>query len=121
LVSVAVHALERGQRPVIPTLGLGAEAQVDAEARFLFLGEGLGEAGFAARVMGADIFPKFAVNSADAAEFPGGICEFFDENFFVEVGGLVCFVQAAQQLREMVGVLAGEQVRARGVGYGFVR
>jgi hypothetical protein len=115
-----MHALERGQGAVIPTLGLGTEAEVDAEARFLFLGEGFGEAGLAARVMAADIFPKFAVNSADAAEFPRGICEFFDENPFVEVGGLVGFIQAAQQFREMVGVLAGEQVRARRFGYGFV-
>ena len=96
MVSVAVHALERGQGAVIPALGLGAEAQVDAEARFLFLGKGFGEAGFTAGVMGADIFPEFAVNSADAAEFPCGICEFFDENFFVEVGGLVGLVQAAE-------------------------
>jgi len=116
-----VHALERGQGAVIPTLGLGTEAEVDTEARFLFLGEGFGEAGLAAWVMATDIFPKFAVNSADAAEFPCGICEFFDENFFVEVGRPVSFAEAAQQLREGVGVLAGEQVRAWRFGYGFVR
>jgi hypothetical protein len=83
LVSVAVHPLERSKGAVIPTLGLGAEAEMDAEARFLFLGQGFGEAGFAAGVIAADIFPKFAVNSADAAEFPRGICEFFDKNLLV--------------------------------------
>jgi hypothetical protein len=94
---------------------------VDAEARFLFLGQGFGEAGLSAGVIAADIFPKFTINPADAAEFPRGICEFFDENFFVAVGGLVGFVQAAQQLRELVGVLAGKHVRARGVGYVIIR
>jgi hypothetical protein len=64
--AVAVHALEGVEGAVVGALGLGANAQVDAEFRLLFLREGFGDTGLAAIVMAADILPEFAVNAANS-------------------------------------------------------
>ena len=64
--AVTVHALERVEGAVVGALGLGAEAEVDAESGFLFLDEGLGDSGLAAAIMAADILPEFAVDAANS-------------------------------------------------------
>jgi hypothetical protein len=61
-----MHTLEGVEGAVVGALGLGAEAQVDAEFRLLFLCEGFGDSGLAAAIMAADILPEFAVDAANS-------------------------------------------------------
>jgi hypothetical protein len=59
--------------------------------------------------MAADVLPEFAVDAADAAQFPGGVGKLLDQKVFVHVGRLVGFVEAAAELGECLLILAGEQ------------
>jgi hypothetical protein len=70
------------------------------------VGQGLGDSGLATVVMLADVVPEVAVNAADAAEFPGGLGKFLDQEVFVHVGGLMSFVEAAAELGEFLLILA---------------
>ena len=83
----AVHSLERVEGAVVGALGLGAEAEVDAESGFLFLDEGLGDSGLAVAVVAADVSPEFAVDAAGPLEFPVGTGELLDQDSFVGVLG----------------------------------
>ncbi len=91
-----------------------------SEARFLFLGERLGDAGFGAVVVGADVFPEVAVDAADPLQFPRGMGEFLDQETLVCVRGPVGLVEAVEQRVEFCGVFVREQVRVGGAGGLFV-
>jgi hypothetical protein len=64
--AVTMHALEGIEGAVVGALGLGANAQVDAEFRLLFLCKGFGNTCLAAIVMAADVLPEFAVDAANS-------------------------------------------------------
>jgi hypothetical protein len=108
-IAIAVHSLDGGQGAVVGALGLGSKAQVGSESGLFFLKEGLGDSGLGAVVMAADVFPEIAIDTPDAAEFPGGLGELLDQEVFVHVGGLVGFVEAAAEPGEFFLVLRGEE------------
>jgi hypothetical protein len=94
---------------------------VRAEPGFLLLPERLGDSGLAGLVVTADGLPKFAIDAADAAQLPVGVRELLDENTFVCVRRLVCFLEPAAELGKLRRVLGGEQVSFGGSGREFVR
>jgi hypothetical protein len=73
------------------------------------VGQGFGDSGLASVVVLSDVVPEFAVDAADAAEFPGGLGKLLDQKVFVHVRGLMSFVEAAAELGEFLLILAGEQ------------
>jgi hypothetical protein len=86
-IAVAVHSLEGSEGAIVGALGLGAQAQVGAETDLLFLHEGFSNSGFPGAVVAANVFPKFAIDAADAKQFPPGMGELLDEDTFVRVRG----------------------------------
>jgi hypothetical protein len=120
-IAVAAHSLHSREGAIIRSLGLGAKAKVGAEAGFLLLRERFGDSGLATFVMAADVLPEFAVDAADAAQFPTGMRELLDEDMLVRVRWLVGLLEPAEEVHEFRGVLRGEQVSFGGSGRGFVR
>lgn len=72
-------------------LGVGSKAEVNAEARFLFVELGFGDAEFGAGVMAAHVGPEFAVDTPRGFQVPAGIDEFLNEDPFMRVARLVGF------------------------------
>lgn len=94
---VASQGFQGGEGAVVGALATGAVAEVGAEAAFLFLELGLGDAGRAGAVVAADVKPELAIDAAGGFEVPGSVDEFFDENSFVRVLGLVGFEEPGSE------------------------
>lgn len=109
-VAVAVHSLQGSERAIVRALGLRADAQVCAEAGLLFLCEGFGDPGLAVFVMAAHVFPKIAVDTPDAKQFPSGEGELLDEDAFMRIRRHMGLLQAALELLEFGRVLGREEV-----------